>query len=164
MELNKAIESLKKYASENKMAHDTFAHLAMKQRMRPYLTVRALQIGLLRDGFKYSIKDCETFIARLSKVGIGELKSTRGGRVVAIHGLKHRLSDLGAAVIGKGEQIRNVAPRHRYSPVPASLAAVKQDTVAEVAQGVASLVRSILADSTVSPEKRVRAARELLAD
>jgi hypothetical protein len=164
MELNKAIEALRKYATDNKMAHDTFAHLAMRQRLRPYLTVRALQIGLMRDGFKYSVKECETFIARLHKAGLGDLKSTRSGRVIAIYGLKHRLSDLGAAVIGKGDKIRGVAPRHKYSPIPASLAEVKQDTVAEVAQGVASLVRSILADSTVSPEKRVRAARELLAE
>lgn len=160
MDPKKAIETLKTIAKTNKAASDLFHDFALRERTRGQLTVRALSMRMQKQGFNHSTKEYADVLKALADCGFGQIKTNRRGNVVGLFGIKTTLQSIGNMVVGKSRELKNFAPRNKYSPLP-----VTQEPKEEVIQALSSvdrLVRSILEDGTIPAERRIEAARALM--
>jgi hypothetical protein len=117
-----------------------------------------------KAGFTHSSAQYADGLKLLAECGFGELKYNKRGNVVGLFGVKTTLASIGQAVVGKKTQLKNYAPRNKYSPIPASPTAQEKREVLKALSGVDNLVRSILSDTTIPAERRIEAARALLQE
>lgn len=167
MELAKAIEQMKSYASKNKAAHDVFTQFGTRHRTRNQITVKGLALAMRRSGFNHDAQEYARVIELLGAVGLGQVRHTKSGNVIGVFGIKQTLQSIGRAVIDGERTIKNFAPRNKYSPIKESLKTLREEPKAKQVietqvASIDSLIREILGLDTVSAEKRVKVVRELL--
>lgn len=165
MEKYKALQVLKEVASKNPAIDAMFHDFAMRERARSQVTIRAFYSRMKKQGFKHTSTEYAEGLKVLSKCGFGEIKLNRRGNVVGLFGVKTKLQSIGQAVVGNRKELKNYAPRSKYSPLPASVETPhdKKEILVSLS-GIDNLIRVILQDDTVPADRRVAAARELLLE
>lgn len=176
MEHAKAIAMLKSAAAKSQPIHDMFIDFGTRERARGQVTVRAFYNRMKKAGFTHSALQYADGLKVLAECGFGEIRYTKRGNVLGLFGIRTTLMSIGHAVVGRKGQLSNYAPRHKYSPLPATIPpqpilADKSVTTREAKRevlkalsGVDNLVRSILSDTTIPAERRIEAARALLQE
>lgn len=176
MEHAKAIAMLKSAAAKSTAINDMMHDFATRERARGQVTVRALYNRMKKQGFTHNSRSYAEGLMVMSQAGFGELRTNKRGAVVGLFGVRTTLASIGEAVVGKRNQLRNYAPRNKYSPLPATIPPQPVLTPAPVTtreakrealkalSGVDNLVRSILSDTTIPAERRIEAARALLQE
>ncbi len=176
MEHAKAIAMLKSAAAKSQAIHDMFIDFGTRERARGQVTVRAFYNRMKKAGFTHSSVQYADGLKVLAECGFGELRYNKRGNIVGLFGVRTTLASIGQAVVGKRGELRNYAPRNKYSPLPASKPTEPALTekpvtpreakreVLKALSGVDNLVRSILSDTTIPAERRIEAARALLQE
>lgn len=176
MEHAKAIAMLKSAAAKSQPISDMFHDFATRERARGQVTVRAFYNRMKKHGFTHTSLQYADGLKLLAECGFGELKYNKRGNIVGLFGIRTTLASIGEAVVGKKGQLKNHAPRAKYSPVAVSVVPEPVLTPAPVTtreakrevlkalSGVDNLVRSILSDTTIPAERAVAAVRALLQE
>lgn len=175
MENKKAIEVLKQAASKSQAIHDLFIDFGARERARGQVTVRAFYNRMKKQGFKHTSAEYADGLKVLAECGFGELKYNKRGNIVGLFGVRTTLASIGEAVVGKKGQLKNWGPRHKYSPISSEpqtsqlmvFNPANRDEKREVLKalsGVDNLVRTILNDTSVDADTRVRAALVLMQE
>lgn len=176
MEHAKAIAMLKSAASKSPAINDMMHDFATRERARGQVTVRALYNRMKKAGFTHNSRSYAEGLMVMSQAGFGDLRTNKKGGIIGLFGVRTTLASIGESVVGKKGQLRNYAPRNKYSPLPVPKAPDPVLTPASVTtreakrevlkalSGVDNLVRSILSDTTIPAERRIEAARALLQE
>lgn len=177
MEHAKAIAMLKSAAAKSPAINDMMHDFATRERARGQVTVRALYNRMKKQGFEHNSLSYAEGLMVMSQAGFGDLRTNKRGGVIGLFGVRTTLASIGEAVVGKKGQLRNYAPRNKYSPIPVSSTTSKpalkmsqmtsheaKREVLKALSGVDNLVRSILSDTTIPAERRIEAARALLQE
>lgn len=163
MDKAKAIEACKQAAKTNQAINDMFHDFALRERARGQITVRAFYNRMKKQGFEHNSLDYAEGLKLLAECGFGELRRGKKGSVIGLFGVKTALQSLGQVVVGKRRELKNYAPRAKYSPIAVSTPPVSvKAQVLQDLSGVDNLVRAILQDDSIPPMKRIDAARLLL--
>jgi hypothetical protein len=174
MEHAKAIAMLKSAAAKSQAIHDMFIDFGTRERARGQVTVRAFYNRMKKAGFTHSSVQYADGLKVLAECGFGELKYNRRGGVLGLYNIRTTLASIGRAVVGKRGELKNHAPRNKYSPIavsekpqaivtiPAKPAPEVKREVLKALNSVDSLVNSILSDESIPPQRRIDAARVLL--
>lgn len=162
----KAIEVLKQAANKSQAIDAMMHDFALRERARSQVTLRAFYNRMKKAGFKHSSQDYAEGLKILAECGFGELRYNKRANVVGLFGVRTTLQSIGQAVIGKKRELKNYAPRNKYSPLKAEI--VKQvdakQAVIKSLGGVEKLVRTILNDTSVDADTRVQAALVLMGE
>lgn len=165
----KAIETLRHLAKTNKAADAVFHDFATRQRARGQVTVRALHQRLKNEGFSYGQGQYAEVLKALANAGIGEARTGKTGRLVAIVGIRATLASIGRAVIGNETVVRPFRKRPFYQPLPSSTNSIAappnteaKREIVNILSGVDNLVRTVLNDASVPAGRRIEAAMALL--
>jgi hypothetical protein len=164
---NKAIETLKSLAKRSQAASDVFHEMAMRERTRNQITIRALALRMSKAGFKHPQSEYEVVLKALADCGFGNLKYSKRGRVTSVVGIQTTLQSIGKAVVQGADMLKNNAIRNKYSPiritndpVPARTEPQKQQVIRDLAKS-ADLVKAIL-DADAPKEQKLELLNVLM--
>lgn len=127
MELKEVIVELQKEAANNPASNAALHVFALRTRTRNRIDLNSLYARMKREGFtNFTRDDYVPLVKTMAKLGLGVIVQNRINRIVGIKDIKYTLQSLGAAAIGKVEQLQNYPVRSRFiSLVPKAAPAPK---------------------------------------
>lgn len=115
--LNEMVMSLQKEVQQD-AAFNAVAHvLALRERARGQLTLRALSQRMKKEKFNYSDAQYAAILKKLAHLGFGRLDTDFKGRVRGLKEIKMTLQSIGAAACGQKVSLSHHRQRNRFLTV-----------------------------------------------
>lgn len=169
MNTNNAINALKELSSKSKAASDFFHDCALRERTRGQITLMGLKLRMKRSGFEYSTAEYANILKAMADCGFGTLRLDSKGKIFALINVKTTLQSIGRAVVSGSPDspLKNLAPRHKYSPLVASEDPIEVPKAAKAQvlrtlAGATSLIKAIVQDTDVSTDTKIKMLDALL--
>jgi hypothetical protein len=111
------IETLKKEANENPAANALFHVWALRHRARNQVTMRALNLKMTKEGFKFDTALYERTLKLLSQLGFGRVEYDKNGNVKALKDIRVKLQSIGKATVGTGRKLVNFKQKNKFDSI-----------------------------------------------
>lgn len=121
----KAVKTLRDRVAKDKIARDVFHVMSIRERARNVITLGGLQQRMKKEGYNHEMSDYIDVLKLLSNLEFGTLITDNRGKVTGLGDIKITLQSIGAAAMGKSDDLVGWKPRNKYVPI---------NTVAEVIQ------------------------------
>lgn len=107
-------ELLKEEAKKNEAFNAIAFKWATRERARNQVTVHSLKASMDQEGFQFKKEDYEAALVFLSKLGFGEIKKTKAGKICALENIKVKLQDIGKVAVAGAKEIKPFRQKNKY--------------------------------------------------
>lgn len=120
MTRDEIIKNLRDKAKSSKIASDIFTVCAMRERSRASLTIAGLSQRMKAKGYHYDRNEYEQFLAFLGNLGLGDIVTSRTGRVRALRNIHITLKSIGDAAMNNDKFLRPFTVKNKFTPLMAN--------------------------------------------
>lgn len=111
------VEQLIKEARNNNVFHSICTLFAMRERTRRQVTLSALKLTMLQEGFNYPVAELEHVLKFLASLGIGVLNYDVSGKLRGLKDIKFTLQSIGMAAVSKVNKLDKVIMVNKYTSI-----------------------------------------------